>query len=131
MQGNLELDSIADAFDLGVGMHSNSHFGVSMAAMTHAGAAMPALRYACDTHYPWMADDVVEDAPVEIDDGRIEVPDDPGLGVSVDWKRVDRLNDRWQDSETLGYSTVDSMAAEYADALAEKDETWAPNKPRW
>ncbi|MFB6073424.1 MAG: enolase C-terminal domain-like protein [Haloarculaceae archaeon] len=130
--GNLQLDQVARTFDLGVGMHSNSHLGVSMAAMTHVAAAMPAVRYACDTHYPWMADDVIADPPVEISDGTVDVPDDPGLGVELDEDRVERMHERFEDSETLGYSSVGSMAAAYADAMDDQREgLWLPDKPIW
>lgn len=130
LTGNVALDTVVRTFDLGVGMHSNSHLGVSMAAMTHVAAAMPTLRYACDTHYPWMADDVVRDAPLEISDGTITVSDEPGLGVELDESRVEAMHETWKESETLGYSTVGSMAAEYADAMADRAD-WLPNKPRW
>lgn len=130
--GNCDLDSVARTFDLGVGMHSNSHLGVSMAAMTHVAAAMPTLRYTCDTHYPYMADDVIEDAPLSFEDGHVDVPDDPGLGVELDDDAVERMHERWQHSETLGYSTVGSMAREYADAMDDAStESWLPNKPIW
>ncbi|QLH82010.1 glucarate dehydratase [Halosimplex pelagicum] len=132
LTGNLRLDHVARTFDLGVGMHSNSHLGVSMAAMAQSAAAMPTVRYACDTHYPWMADDVIQDAPIEFEDGAIEVSDEPGLGVDLDMDSVDRLHERYSESETLGYSTVDSMAAEYADGMADVGRSdWLPNKPRW
>lgn len=128
--GNMDLDRVARTFDLGVGMHSNSHLGVSMAAMTHIGAAMPTVRYACDTHYPWMADDVIRDPPVEISAGTIEASDDPGLGVELDEDRVQEMHETWKESETLGYSSAGSMAAEYADAMADRSD-WLPNKPTW
>lgn len=131
LTGNLKLDHTVRTWDLGVGMHSNSHLGVSLAAMTHVAAAMPTLRYACDTHYPWMADDVVADPP-EITDGTVDVSDDPGLGVELDQDELDRMAARYEESEALGYSSVGSMAAAYADAMAEEhDEEWLPNKPRW
>lgn len=131
LTGNLRLDAIAGAFDLGLGMHSNSHLGVSMAAMTHVAAAMPTLRYACDTHYPWMADDVITD-PFTFEDGTIPVPDTPGLGVELDDSELDRLHERYTEEDTLAYSSVESMAAEYADAMADVGRSdWLPNKPRW
>lgn len=132
LNGNLRLDHTVRTFDLGIGMHSNSHLGVSMAAMTHVAAAMPTLRYACDTHYPWMADDVIEKSPIEISGGTIDVSDDPGLGVELDQQELDRLNQQYEESDALGYSSVGSMATEYADAMAgERDDTWLPNKPTW
>ena len=131
LSGNRRLDETVRTLDLGIGMHSNSHLGVSMAAMTHSAAAMTSLRYACDSHYPWMADDVIEDAPIEISDGTIDVSDEPGLGVTLDEDALERMNERYQESETLGYSTVDSMAAEYAEAAREREGSWLPDKPIW
>jgi len=131
LTGNVRLDSAARTFDLGVGMHSNSHLGVSLAAMTHVAAAMPTLRYAPDSHHPWMADDVVAD-PLAFEDGHVAVPDDPGLGVEIDEAELDRMHERYREEETLAYSSVESMAAEYADAMAESGRSdWLPNKPRW
>lgn len=54
------LGGIADTWGLGLSMHSDSHLGVSLAAMVHLAAATPNLTYACDTHYPWKTQDVVE-----------------------------------------------------------------------
>jgi glucarate dehydratase len=101
LSGNNLVNGIARNFDIGVGMHSNSHLGVSMAAMVHSAAAMPSLEYACDTHYPWEADDVIQ-SPFEFEDGRLSVPDDPGLGVEIDESELDRLHDQYQDAELIG-----------------------------
>ena len=131
LSGNVDLDRIARTFDIGVGMHSNSHLGVSMAAMTHVATAMPTLRYACDTHYPWMTDDVVL-RPFEFENGRLEPRDEPGLGVEIDEDELERLHEKYRESDPLAYSSVESMAAEYADAMSDIGRTdWLPNKPRW
>lgn len=132
LTGNIRLNDIAETFDLGVGMHSNSHLGVSMAAMTHVAAAMSNLQYAPDTHYPWMADDVITDAPIEFKDGAISVPDDPGLGVELDESELERMSEYYEETDPLAYSDVSSMAANYADAEADVGRSdWLPNKPRW
>lgn len=130
MRGNVRLDDIAGTLDLGVGMHSNSHLGVSMAAMAHVAAAMPTVRYACDSHYPWMADDVVTE-PLSFEEGCIE-PEGPGLGVELDEAELQRLHRQYEEGDPLAYSSVSSMAAEYADAMADVGRSdWLPNKPRW
>jgi glucarate dehydratase len=130
--GNMRLNDIAETFDLGVGMHSNSHLGVSMAAMTHIAAAMSNVRYACDTHYPWMAEDIIVDGPIEFENGTIPVSDEPGLGVELDETALERMNDRYHETDPLAYSDVSSMAAEYADAETDVGRSdWLPNKPRW
>lgn len=132
LTGNVRLNDIAEAFDLGVGMHSNSHLGVSMAAMTHVAAAMSNVKYACDTHYPWMADDVIVDGPIEFENGAIPVPDKPGLGIELDESALEQMNERYHETDPLAYSDVSSMAAEYADAETDVGRSdWLPNKPRW
>lgn len=132
LSGNMKLNHISKTFDLGVGMHSNSHLGVSMMAMTHVAAAMSHVRYACDTHYPWIAEDVIRGGHIEFDDGKISVPTSPGLGVELDDDRLGRMNDRYHETDPLAYSDVSSMAAEYADSESEIGESQQlPNKPRW
>jgi glucarate dehydratase len=130
LSGNIDLDKVARTFDLGVGMHSNSHLGVSMAAMTHVAAAMPTVRYACDTHYPWMAEDVIE-TPLTFENGCL-TPEGPGLGVELDEDKLERARRRYEESDPLAYSSVGSMATEYASAMNDIGRgDWLPNKPRW
>lgn len=40
-----------------------------------------------------LADDLVCE-PLEYDDGYLRVPDGPGLGITVDWDRVDKYTRR-------------------------------------
>ena len=63
------LAGICDTFGLGLSMHSNSHLGISLAAMVHLAAATPNLSYACDTHWPWKTEDVVEGEPLTFTGG--------------------------------------------------------------
>jgi glucarate dehydratase len=78
-------------------MHSNSHVGISLAAMLHLAAAMPNLSYACDTHYPWQCEDVIEGGPWRFDEGSLRVPDRPGLGISLDRAALARLHQNYLD----------------------------------
>ena len=41
-------------------------------------AGMPVVY---DIHYPWMADNVIENSLLESKDGKISVPDEPGLDI--------------------------------------------------
>ncbi len=65
-------------------MHSNSHLGISLAAMVHLGAALPQPPYPLDTHYPWQSDEVITGGRLSFEDGSVEVPTGPGLGVELD-----------------------------------------------
>lgn len=130
LSGNIDLDRVARTFDLGVGMHSNSHLGVSMAAMAHVAAAMPTVRYACDTHYPWMSEDVIQN-PFKFENGCL-TPKGPGLGVKLDEDKLERARRKYEESDPLAYSSVESMATEYAEAMDDIGRSnWLPNKPRW
>ena len=87
------LAGITETWGLGLSMHSNSHLGVSLAAMVHLAGATPNLTYACDTHYPWKTQDVVEDGVLSFSGGSVTVPTGPGLGVSLDRDRLGELHE--------------------------------------
>lgn len=89
------LAGICDTFGMGLSMHSNSHLGISLAAMTHLAAATPNLTYACDTHYPWKTEDVVEPGVLEFVDGSVAVPTGPGLGVALDEDALGALHEQY------------------------------------
>jgi glucarate dehydratase len=84
-------------FGLGISMHSNSHLGISLAAMTHLGVTLPNLAYACDTHYPWQEDEVIEGGKLQIRDGQLAPPPGPGLGVKLDRAALAQLHQNFLD----------------------------------
>lgn len=86
------LAKICANWGLGLSMHSNSHLGISLAAMTHLAAATPNLTYDCDTHYPWQTDEVIEGGRLLFEKGALNVPDGPGLGVTLDREALMRLH---------------------------------------
>lgn len=88
------LAAICKIWGLGLSMHSNSHLGISLAAMTHLAAATPNLNYACDTHWPWKRrdEDVVVDGALKWNDGGVDVPTAPGLGIELDRERLAKLH---------------------------------------
>lgn len=97
MTGAITLGRICEAAGLGVSMHSNSHLGISLAAMVHVAAATPNLTYDCDTHYPWVQDEVIKGGAWKFHDGSLSVPTAPGLGVELDHEAVARLHALYQE----------------------------------
>ncbi|BBY19209.1 glucarate dehydratase [Mycolicibacterium litorale] len=95
LQRSRLLAGICDTFGLGLSMHSNSHLGISLAAMVHLAAATPNLTYACDTHWPWKTEEVVEDGVLRFVDGSVPVPTGPGLGVEIDEDRLAALHEQY------------------------------------
>lgn len=95
LRASMELARICRTFDRELSMHSNSHLGISLAAMTHLAAAVPNLSYACDTHYPWQDDELLAGGRIRIEDGAVEVPSEPGLGIELDRAALARLHEAY------------------------------------
>ena len=95
LRASQQLAAIGRVFGLGISMHSNSHLGISLAAMTHLGVTLPNLAYACDTHYPWQEDEVIEGGKLQIRDGQLAPPAGPGLGVKLDRSALARLHNNF------------------------------------
>ncbi len=93
----MELARICDIFGRGVSMHSNSHLGISLAAMVHLGAAYPFLTADLDTHYPWQTDEVITQGRFHFEEGAVQLPSGPGLGVELDRKQLARLHQNYLD----------------------------------
>jgi len=97
LRASMELAAICATFGRDLSMHSNSHLGISLAAMVHLGAALPNLRYALDTHYPWQSDEVIAGGRLKFEEGRVKVPEGPGLGVELDRDALALLHQNYLD----------------------------------
>jgi len=120
------LSKVCHTFGLGLSMHSNSHLGVSLMAMAHTAGAAPHLTYACDTHYPWQADEdeVVVGGRVPIVGGAVKLTDAPGLGVTLDPDRLARGRERYATCEFRNRDDAAEMRKHV-------DPTWKRIVPRW
>jgi glucarate dehydratase len=92
LRASQNLAHLGRVFGFGISMHSNSHMGISLAAMTHVGVAIPNLAYACDTHYPWQVEEVIEGGKLAIENGAVAPPQGSGLGVQLDYAALQRLH---------------------------------------
>jgi glucarate dehydratase len=89
LQGSVRVGQMCQAWGLTWGSHSNNHFDVSLAMFTHAAAAAPGTTTAIDTHWIWQDGQRLTREPLVISDGRLTVPDRPGLGIDVDMAKVE------------------------------------------
>jgi glucarate dehydratase len=89
LQLNRKLVSIAEALQLGLAIHSDRELGISTAAVLHFVSSQPWLTHAVDSHYHHQEDDIITE-PFTYRDGKIKVPDGPGLGVEIDRKKLDK-----------------------------------------
>jgi glucarate dehydratase len=120
------LAKLAETFNIGLSMHSNSHLGISLMAMAHVAAATPHLTYACDTHYPWQSekDEVVNGGRIPIVDGCVTISEKPGLGVDLDYDQLARGKERYT---SVPYKRRDDEA----EMRRQVDPNWKRVLPRW
>jgi len=111
MEGSVRVAQTCRDWGLTWGSHSNNHFDVSLAMFTHVGAAAPGRVTAIDTHWIWQDGQRLTREPLRIQDGRIEVPKKPGLGVELDMAEVEKAHQLYL-QRGLG-ARDDAMAMQY------------------
>ncbi|WP_414148175.1 enolase C-terminal domain-like protein [Erwinia sp. BNK-24-b] len=93
LSGAVRVAQLCDDWGLTWGCHSNNHFDISLAMFTHVGAAAPGKPTAIDTHWIWQeGDQRLTKNPLQIRNGKIAVPDAPGLGVELDWAQLEKAH---------------------------------------
>lgn len=89
MQGSVQVAQFCREWGLTWGSHSNNHFDISLAMFTHVAAAAPGRTTAIDTHWIWQDGQRLTREPFTIVNGKLAVPDKPGLGVELDMEQVE------------------------------------------
>ena len=89
MAGSVRVAQTCRDWGLTWGSHSNNHFDVSLAMFTHVAAAAPGKVTAIDTHWIWQDGHGLTQEPLQIKAGHIQVPKQPGLGVTLDMAKVE------------------------------------------
>ena len=107
--GAVRLSDVCRASKLGLSMHSNSHLGISLAAMCHVAAASPKLGYDCDTHYPWSTKEVIKGGRPKFVDGKLRIPEGPGLGVELDYEALEDLNNLYKKAMVSDRNDTEEM----------------------
>lgn len=94
--GLLKASQLLDAIQhfripIMIGSHRESHVGNT--ASIHLASLIHKTDYTCDQRYAFAVApdaDVVEDSP-RLDKPTVSVPDGPGLGLNVNWKKTDSI----------------------------------------
>lgn len=90
--GTIRMSQLLDSWGLTWGVHSNNHFDITLAAFAQVGAAAVGTPAPLDTHWIWQdGQNLLDDTP-QIRNGRLQVPDAPGLGVHLNMDRVMAAN---------------------------------------
>lgn len=111
MAGSVRVAQTCRDWGLTWGSHSNNHFDVSLAMFTHVGAAAPGKVTAIDTHWIWQDGQRLTRDPLQIVDGKVQVPQKPGLGVELDMVEVEKAHQLYL-QHGLG-SRDDAVAMQY------------------
>lgn len=122
MQGSVRVAQLCREWGLTWGSHSNNHFDISLAMFTHVAAAAPGRITAIDTHWIWQDGQRLTKDPLKIVDGRIAVPDRPGLGVEIDMTQIERAH--------ALYNTMELGARDDAKAMQFLVPGWRFNPKR-
>lgn len=84
-----KIASIAEAWGTPCLMHCSHDLGLKTAAVAQVAACTPNWSGPNDTCYHGLTDDILT-SPFQFQDGKIDVPMAPGLGVEVDESKVEK-----------------------------------------
>lgn len=112
LMGCKKVCAIAEAAGLPLTLHSGAEMGIGLMAMAHMAASTPGFIFACDTHYNYLADDILTEK-IPFEDGTITISDKPGYGVEVD---EDKLRKYATGGETTPF-------------LDDTNKDWMPQAP--
>ncbi|MDY0961059.1 glucarate dehydratase [Massilia sp. CFBP9026] len=108
MQGSVRVAQLCEMFGLTWGSHSNNHFDISLAMFTHVGAAAPGRVTAIDTHWIWQDGQALTKEPLRIEDGQVQVPARPGLGIELDPDAIEAAHQAYRN---MGLGARDDAVA--------------------
>lgn len=81
------------ALGWGCSGHSNNYLGISMATQIHMGCAISHITHDVDSHYPWTTHDIIRGDMLQFHNGKMALPNAPGLGVEIDPEKKAMLAD--------------------------------------
>ena len=92
LSGSVRVAQTCRDWGLTWGSHSNNHFDISLAMFTHVAEAAPGKVTAIDTHWIWQDGQALTQEPLQIRGGFVDVPQQGGLGITLDMAAVERAH---------------------------------------
>ncbi len=84
------MAKVVKAFGLQPALHSVYETGISTVANLHLASALPEFEYPNDASLHFMSADVITE-PQAVVDGRMQLPKGPGLGVTLDRAKLEKV----------------------------------------
>lgn len=88
---------VLETFQWGASVHSSGELGIQLATMLHLGASLPNLGFAADAHYHHLTDDIIKGGKMKYVDGKIKLPEGPGLGVELDYDKLNQYSELYKE----------------------------------
>jgi glucarate dehydratase len=99
----IKAAAVCETFQLSIAVHSSGELGIQLATMLHLGAVLPNLSFDADAHYHHLTDDIIAGGKMRYENGRIKVPQGPGLGVQLDREKVREYSELYQELKGYAY----------------------------
>ena len=90
IQSMMELGAVAPLFGFDLTIHSAFECGIGMAANLQVAAALEPVRRGIDFGLENMVNELIV-PHIPVHNGRVAVPDGPGLGVQPNWDEIEEL----------------------------------------
>ncbi len=111
LNGSIRMAQLLNDWGLTWGSHSNNHFDITLTVFAHVAAAAPGRPTALDTHWIWQdGQNLCENTPI-INDGFLEVPKAPGLGIQPIMEKIMEANALYNKMDN--HDRDDAMAMQY------------------
>ncbi|HAT55887.1 MAG TPA: glucarate dehydratase [Lactobacillus sp.] len=113
LNGSIRMAQLLNDWGMTWGSHSNNHFDITLATYVQVAAAAPGQITPVDTHYIWQdGQGLLKDSPL-IQNGEIELPTRPGLGVELNMDKVLAANKLYKKIDAIYYDRDDSRSMQY------------------
>lgn len=113
MSGSVRVSQLLKDFNMTWGSHSNNHFDISLAMFAHTAASALGEISPMDTHWIWQDGQNLCFDSHTITDGKIKIGNKPGLGISIDEKKLKIANDLYNSLDSKYKKRDDSLAMQY------------------
>jgi muconate cycloisomerase len=87
----LQTAAVAEAAGIGLYGGTMLEGSIGTAATAHALAALPSLGWGTELFSPLLLKEDIVACGLSFEDGHLLVPDEPGLGITLDEKRFTRF----------------------------------------
>lgn len=91
-----EMAAMAHLANIQVCRHAGPEFGISAMAHVHLMSTIPNATLGNQTYATTIADDICNEPTADFQEGALAVPDQPGIGVTLDPDKVSKFAEMYR-----------------------------------